>query len=125
MKAKNFIFAKRNKYNAQTQTVDGINFHSKLEAGYYCQLKIEMRGGLIRSFERQVSFPLYAAKTVVENSYCEDMQRVCDHIVDFVVTLPDGSREIREVKGFATAVWDLKRKIFESNYPDLPYRVIR
>jgi len=128
MKTRNFIpfsYRKRSgKFNAQTQTVDGINFHSKKEAQYYQQLKIEKRGGLILGFKRQVNFDLYAADDV-QDPERGGHTRVCAHIVDFVVTLPNGSEEVREVKGFATDVWDLKRKIFEANYPDLPYKVIR
>lgn len=128
MKIKNFIpfnYRKaRMKYKNETQTVDGINFHSKKEAGYYQQLKLEQRCKIIKSFERQVAFDLYAAHDV-ENPKFLDYRKVCVHIVDFVVTLPDGSREVREVKGFSTDIWDLKRKLFESNYPDLPYKVIR
>jgi hypothetical protein len=117
-----FNYRKRSgKYNACLQTVDGITFHSKKEAAYYSQLKIERRAGLIKSFERQVSFDLYAF-TLADLTF---KRRVCAHIVDFVVTRKDGSQEVREVKGFATDVWDLKRKLFEANYPELPYRVIR
>jgi hypothetical protein len=110
------------KYKNETQTVDGISFHSKKEAAYYSQLKIEKRCGLIKSFERQVSFDLFGASPKAMKF---EGVRVCAHIVDFVVTLKDGSKEIREVKGFATDVWDLKRKLFEANYPELPYKVIR
>jgi hypothetical protein len=122
MKARNFVsfnYRKRSgKYNAITQTVDGINFHSKKEAGYYQQLKIERRAGLIKSFERQVAFNC--------NAYSDTGPvKVCTHIVDFLITRIDGTYEVREVKGFATDIWDLKRKIFEANYPNIPYKVIR
>lgn len=133
MKVRNFIQFKtrkpQNKYHSETQTVDGISFHSKFEAGYYSQLKIEKRTKLIKDFKRQVAFDLSAA--VFEKtsdpllSVVSGYRKVCVHIVDFLVTLPDGSHEVREVKGFATAEWDLKRKLFEANYPHIPYKVIR
>jgi len=127
MKARNFIQFRsckpQNKYHSETQTVDGISFHSKFEAGYYSQLKIEKRTKLIKDFKRQVCFDLWAA---VDSANCKGLvTHVCCHIVDFLVTLPDGSQEVREVKGFATAEWDLKRKLFEANYPHIPYKVIR
>lgn len=109
--------------------MDGISFHSKKEAGYYQQLKLEKRAGLIRSFERQVAFDLFGSvfsrpmRDVLLISY--GYKKVCVHIVDFLVTLPDESTEVREVKGFSTDIWDLKRKIFEANYPNIPYKVIR
>lgn len=128
MKTRNFIpfeYRKRQgKYNAQTQTVDGISFHSKKEAQYYGQLKLEKRCGMIKDFQRQVTFDLFAL-TDVDSPENYDCKRVCTHIVDFLVTLPEGLQEVREVKGFATDVWDLKRKIFEANYPQIPYKVIR
>jgi hypothetical protein len=106
------------KYKNQLQTIDNITFHSKKEAGYYQQLKLEKRTKLIKDFERQVSFDCAAYSD-------HGPVKVCSHIVDFLVTLSDGSLEVREVKGFATDVWDLKRKIFEANYPSIPYKVIR
>lgn len=125
MKSRNFIYAKsRMKYKNIHQTVDNINFDSKLEARYYQQLKMEKRAGLIKGFERQKSFDLFALydSTKPDSWY---PHRVCSHIVDFLVTLPDGSLEVREVKGFSTSTWDLKRKIFEANYPTIPYKVVR
>lgn len=119
MKSKNFIFAKREKYGNKKQTVAGVTYDSKLEADYSGQLKMEKRCKLIKDYERQVSFELYA--------WGPDGKRtqVCRHLVDYLVTLNDGTKEVREVKGFATAVWDLKRKLFESNYPAIPYKVVR
>lgn len=118
MKAKNFIYFKPRKYKNVTCSVDGIRFDSRREADYYGQLKLEKRTGIIKDFERQVEFDLLAHDGWKG-------KRVCAHRVDFLVTLTDGSYEVREVKGYATAEWNLKRKIFESNYPKIPYRVIR
>ena len=128
MKARNFIpfdyREARMKYKNILQTVDGITFHSKLEARYYQMLKMEKKTGLIRDFERQVAFDLYAWTKYALNENLAKA-KVCVHIVDFLVTMPDGSYEVRETKGFATDVWDLKRKMFEKNYPEIPYKVIR
>ena len=124
MKARNWIFAKRNKFNAQTQTVDGINFHSKKEASYYLELKMLMKGKAIKSFERQVKFDLYGW-SMCSPFTKECKKKVCSHIVDFLVTTNEGNYEVHEVKGFATDIWDLKHKLFEANYPEIPYRVIR
>ena len=131
MKTKNVIAFDRfkrsgaSKYNASTQVVDGIAFHSRKEAGYYQQLKLEVRTKLIKDFKRQVAFDLFAFCPLDHTFVNGTPVRVCRHDVDFLVTLPDGSQEVREVKGFATAEWDLKRKIFEANYPNIPYKVIR
>lgn len=113
MKQKNFIDFRPKKYGNSTCFVDGIRFDSRREADYYGQLKMEQRAKLIKSFERQVTFDL------VVNG-----KRICGHRVDFLVLLNDGSQEVREVKGYATAEWDLKRKIFEATQ-DIPYKVIK
>jgi hypothetical protein len=124
MKNKNFIFAKRQKFGAKKQTIDGRTYDSRLEAGYAGQLKMEKRCKLIKDFECQVSFDLFAWEhKAIEGKDCK--RKVCTHLVDFLVTNLDGTYEVREVKGFATSVWDLKRKLFEANYPNIPYKVVR
>lgn len=113
------IFFKPKKYRNVTCCVDGINFDSRREADYYGELKMQKRANLILDFKRQVEFDLFAWDGN------EGSKRVCAHRVDFLVTLPNGSQEVREVKGFATDVWDLKRKMFEANYTSIPYKVIK
>lgn len=113
MKKRNVIYFRKRKYGNATCFVDQIRFDSRREADYYRQLKLEKKGELIDDFERQVTFDLYANGT-----------KICSHRVDFLVTLTDGSQEVREVKGFQTREWDLKRKLFEANYPEIPYKVI-
>ena len=122
MKSKQFIRF-QNKYKNVRQTIDGINFDSKKEADYYLQLKIEKKARLIKDFERQVSFEL---RGWTANAQKEVGIAVCRHIVDFYVTLKDGTKEVREVKSYGTMtdVWKLKHKLFEANYPDIPYRII-
>lgn len=113
MRQRNKIWFRPKKYNNSSCAVDNHRFDSRKEADYYGQIKIEKKAGLILDFERQVSFDL----TV-------NGKKICRHIVDFLVTLPDGKREVREVKGFATDVWNLKRKLFEAIYHDIEYKVI-
>jgi hypothetical protein len=126
MKVKNIIYFRRNKYGAKKKVVDGIAFDSGAEGDYYGQLKLEKRCGLIKDYERQVSFDLYAWGPLCVQA--PKSHKVCRHIVDFLVTLPDGSREVSEVKGYrdgaAYALWDLKRKLFEFNYPEIRYKVV-
>lgn len=124
MKSRNFINFRPKKYGNKTCFVDGIRFDSRREADYYGQLKMEKRAKLIKDFERQVEFDLYGwGYSNPEGGLCK--KRVCSHIVDFFVTLNDGEKEVREVKGFATDIWDLKRKLFEANYPGINYKVIK
>ena len=108
------LYFRPRKYGNKTCFVDGIRFDSRREADYYGQLKIEKRACLILDFERQVEFELAV-----------NGQKICSHRVDFFVTLPGGIKEVREVKGYATPEWNLKRKLFEALYPKINYKVIR
>ena len=107
----------RNKFGAQKTTIAGVIYDSKAEAEYALELDAMKKQGIITGYERQVPFPLFAWR---ENGRVG----VALHGVDFVVTLPDGHRECREVKGVATALWKLKHKLFLANY-DIPYIVIK
>ena len=120
--APNKVFwSKGNKYGAKKTVVDGITFDSKREAAYYGQLKMMKAGGLIQGFERQQKFPLFA------HNGLNPVARVVigKHIVDFIVVTREGGTEAHEVKGMETAIWRLKKKIFEANYPHIKYVVIK
>lgn len=123
MKPAFWMKKKGNKFGAMKTTVDGIVFHSKREAEYYGQLKMMKRAGKISSFERQISFPLYA---MWGGNTPDESRKIGNHIVDFVVVdIMSGQKEVHEVKGMETDVWKLKKKIFEANYPHIPYKVIK
>jgi hypothetical protein len=81
---------------------------SKLEADECNRLYSEQQNRLIKDFRVQVPFPLPG----------------CVHIVDFLVYLNDGRKEVRDTKGFKTDVWRLKYKLFILSYPDISYRII-
>lgn len=94
--------------------VDGIKFDSKLEADYYCQLKIRVRTGEIESFTRQPKFLL--TDTLRKNG--QTFKKMY-YIADFLITFPSGSQMIVDCKGKKTQVYINKRKIFEEKYPHL------
>lgn len=123
MRMRNFIPFKT-KYKNKSCFVDGVRFDSRREAAYYGELLMQKKAGLISGFKRQVTFHLYAHEVGAEPEF-QRQRQVCDHRVDFLVTRLNGDQEVHEVKGFATEVWNLKRKLFEANYPDIPYKVIK
>ena len=114
MKKRNFRNFYPNKYNnTKCECLSEHKHDSRAEAGYCDQLRLLKKAKEIKSYETQVSFPM----TV-------NGKTICTHRVDFVVTLPNGKKEAHEVKGFATDVWNLKRKLFEAIY-EMPYIVIK
>ena len=90
----------------------GCLYHSKKEAEYAMELDSELLKMKIAGWHRQVDLDI-----IVKGVH------VCKAIVDFLVIHTDGSREYVEVKGFATDVWKLKRKLIAAIYPDIKYTV--
>jgi hypothetical protein len=91
--------------------IDGITFDSKREAEYYCELKMRKRSGDIKEFALQ-------PKYLIIDGYVRDGKKVRPtyYIADFLIHHKDDSHEVVDVKGMETAVFKLKRKLFESKY---------
>jgi len=88
--------------------------HSRLEARHCAVIEDMLKKGEIIKIERQVNLRLVAGGI-----------KLGRHIPDFIVTYPDGHREIIESKGFETADWLKKKKWTEQLYPELKYNVWR
>lgn len=103
---------RQTKYKNQSTEHNGIQYHSKKEAGYAAELDLRQKVGDIVSWERQVRIPLDV-----------NGKHIADYFIDFVVHYPVSSRhtsEYVEVKGFETEVWRLKWKIFCALYENDP-----
>lgn len=109
---------KRSKYGAESCNYGGAKFHSRKEAAYAATLDILKKSKSpnerVSSWKGQVRVPLMV-----------NGKTVCTWIVDFLVTYADGTEEWHEVKGYATDVYQLKRKLFEALYPERVLKVIR
>ena len=101
------------KYHNIKKTVDGIKFDSKAEAERYVELKLMQRAGHISGLQLQPEFELIPrykknGKTVRKTVYIADFMYT-DNYTDETV--------IEDVKGVKTAVYKLKKKLFEYRYP--------
>ncbi len=105
--------ARTSKFGAKRARYGNYVYHSRKEARYAADLDLRVKAGELRSWRRQVSFPL-----------CVNGKKVCSYIVDFIETAADGTETAVEVKGFATETWRLKFKLFEILYPDLPKKIV-
>lgn len=99
----------KSKYRAKKAVVDNITFDSRLEANYYCELKMLQRAGEVTHIELQPKFPLPGG---------------IKYIADFRVTYADGREEIVDCKGFKTATYRLKKRLFKAEYPHLEIREV-
>lgn len=98
----------RNKYSNKWTDYRGMRFQSAREASYALMLDLRVRAHDIKSWQRQVKFPLRVNGTLIAH-----------YVIDFEITNNDGSLEYVEVKGFWTPDAILKWKLFGALYPHL------
>jgi hypothetical protein len=99
---------KANKYNAKSQTYNGMKFDSKGEAGYCEELDWRIKAGEILSYERQVKIPLTVNGVLI-----------CNYYADFVVTGKHGEKEIHEYKGLVLPLFQIKWKLLQALQKEL------
>lgn len=98
-----------NKYRARKTRIGGVTYDSALEARYSLVLAERLRRREIKGYVAHVRYDLTVNGILVGR-----------YTPDFVVTLPDGSQEVHEVKGRAARDWPLRRNVFVACYPHLP-----
>lgn len=115
---KKSLVPKESKYHNKTSHYNGYWYDSIKEAQYAMVLDDEKKRGLIKDWERQYQIEVYA------NGY-----KLFRMKVDFLVYHNDGSKELREVKGYATDIFRLKLKCIEAiwlpEHPDFTYTLIK
>lgn len=102
------------KFNNRKTVYAGRKYDSMGEAGLAMEIDALVKKGDIIKVEPQVTFNLYG----------KNGGKICTHRPDFLITKKDGTQEVWEYKGFPTDVWRMKLKLWEDNYPYIPYWVI-
>ena len=100
---------RRNKYNARQVILGKLKFASRAEAARYLILADQQRRGEIRNLAMQVRYDLPAGIT-----YRADF--AYDRRHDKVGSEWSWSRVVEDVKGFETAAFRLKKRLFEDRY---------
>ena len=107
-----------NKYGAHKHEYNGRVYHSIKEANYAAELDLLIKAGEVSEWTPQFKIDLKA-----------NGRHICTYIPDFLVTLPDGSQELHEVKGYMTETYRIKRKILEATYlydhPEITFIEVR
>lgn len=110
--------AKPSKYRSQKVIMDGIKFDSQKEARKYCELKLLKKAGEIRDFELQPEF-------ILQEGYRDPRTgkwvRPIKYKADFKIIYPDGRKVIIDTKGYRTKVYQMKKKMLLSRYPDIEF----
>lgn len=104
---------KSSKYKAKKTVIDGIVFDSKLEAEYYVYLKMLKKLGKIQGFDRQMKYELIPSYKQTDTN---KTIRGVSYVVDFVVYYNDNTVAYIDTKGYETADFKIKKKLFETKY---------
>ena len=110
----------KSKYNNIKTVVDNIEFDSRKEADFYCQLKLLKRAGEIRDFGLQPRYELQPTFKKDGTTY-----RSITYVADFVVVNNDGTTDVIDIKGVETQVFKIKQKLFEYKYPDKKLKIVK
>lgn len=103
---------KKSKYSSAKTDVDGIRFDSKKEAEFYAELKLREKAGEISHLRLQPRYLLQEAFKHEGKQY-----RETEYVADFEY-IENGETVVIDVKGFRTAVYMLKKKLFLYRYGD-------
>lgn len=95
--------------HAKKQEVGGIKYDSRFEGNYAQELIFSKAAKEINDFQAHVPIDL------IVNGYL-----ICKYYVDFKVIHNDGSIEYVETKGVPSREWQIKWKLFEALYSELP-----
>jgi len=104
---------KRSKYGNKKARYSGRLYDSKFEAKYAEILDWRIRAGEVTEVVPQYKLEL-----------CVMGVHICNYIVDFKVTLADGTVEYHEVKGFETDLWKIKWRLAQVIYGSGSFRLI-
>ena len=100
------------KYRNKKTVVDGVTFASKAESDRYSQLKLLQRAGQISGLVCQPKFICVVGGV-----------KVCTYIADFSYFEKD-KQVTEDVKGYATDVFRLKRRLVEALNPGMTITLI-
>jgi hypothetical protein len=105
------------KYRNRKTTVDGIEFHSKKEADFYCELKLRQKANDFLVFNLQPEFVLQNPFTDREGK----KHQAIKYRADFMILHHEGTEEVIDVKGMKTKEYLLKKKLFLAKFPQFKF----
>jgi len=106
-------FNRRSKYRAIPTIIDGIRFASKAEAKRYWELKLLEKAGNIANLTLQPEFKFPCGVKYCGDFRYEEQRKDCMRVV------------VEDVKGFETAAFRIKAKMFKHHYPAVDFRVVK
>ena len=103
------------KYRNVKTAVNDVQFDSVKESKHYLELMLMERAGLITDLELQPVFILQEKLAGM---------RAIKYVADFRwVDVATGKTHVKDSKGFQTAAFRIKAKLFKAKFPDLIFEV--
>ena len=106
------------KYGNRRFKADGFNWDSKAEYRRYCELRMLESAGMVSSLEVKPKFTLLPAFRHEGKRYSG-----ITYIADFRYTL-EGEQIVEDCKGYATAVYELKKQLLLAQYPEINFHEV-
>ena len=103
----------KSKYNAKKVMIDDIIFDSINESKFYLYCLYLRAQKKLTDFSMQQEYELLPAYT---NHDGKKIRKI-SYLADFVLTYPDDSIHVIDIKGMETPVFKIKKKLFEFKYP--------
>ena len=107
------------KYHNRRVQVDGFMFDSEAEARRYGELNLLLEAGAIENLQIHPRFTLQEAFTTEFGLKVHPIVYVADF--SYVEKSLD---VVEDVKGYATAVFKVKVKLFRKRYPEIDFRIL-
>lgn len=103
------------KYNNKKVEYGGYTFDSEAEKLFYQYLEKEQAKGRIRKIEVQPTYEL-----IPKFKYQGKTRRAMTYTADFKTTDNKGNQTVYDVKGMETQQGNMRRKLFEYFYNEIP-----
>jgi len=110
-----------NKYNNRRVEIHGHKFDSQKEADRYLILYSRVQSGEISSLEIHPRYEIQPAFT--DNKHKK--HRAIYYEADFEYMDNDYGLIVEDVKGFKTAVFKIKMKMFLRQYPFVDFKIVK
>ena len=107
--SKNRLSTGKSKYHNRKTKYKNVLYMSKKEAMYARHLDLMRKAK--NPAERVVSWQEQVPFLIEVNGH-----KICKYLADFVVTFKDDHMEVIDVKGWATPLYKLKKKLVEAQY---------
>jgi hypothetical protein len=110
---------RQSKYGNKPASEDGLNFDSQAERGRYRELVFLQRAGAISELGLHPRFIIVEGYNKRDGSHVRPVYYEADFMY-----VENGTVVVEDVKGVATQVFKLKRKLFERRYPQYEFRLV-